>query len=256
MGLNLQKDVGDGFDVRSLGLTYREGHVVGKHTHPWAQLIYARTGLMQVETPGNAWVVPPTKAVWIPPATTHLITFRGEVVMRTLYISASRAEPIQRRTATLAVSPLLSHLIQHIQSIKMLNPNVPKHDHLAGVLIDLVIDAPEIDLALPNPKDERAIRLANYIRANPADKSDLSTLSKKFAASLRTMQRYFVQETGLPLDAWRQKARLIQSVTKLTSGSSVTAAAIDCGYDSSSAFIATFKKHFGVTPGRFRSDYR
>lgn len=249
----MQQDLGDGYDVRSLGVTYREGHVLDEHTHPWAQLIYARTGLMHVETPSHAWFVPPTKAAWIPPGVTHRIVIRGEVMMRTLYIALPRAMPIQRLTATLEVSPLLSHLIQHIQSIKMLNPKVPQHDRLAGVLIDLIVDAPEIDMALPYPKDARALRLANYIRANPSDKRDLSTLSKQFATSLRTMQRYFINETGLPLDAWRQKARLIQSVTGLVSGASVTAAAHDCGYDSSSAYIATFKKHFGITPGRFQN---
>ena len=250
----MQQDLGDGYDVRSLGLTYREVHVLGEHTHPWAQLIYAKTGLMHVETPSHAWFVPPTKAVWVPPGVTHRILFHGEVVMRTLYIAQPRAMPVQRSTTTLEVSPLLSHLIQHIQSIKMLNPNISQHDHLAGVLIDLIVAAPEIDMALPCPKDARAVRLANYLRANPADKRDLNTLSKQFATSLRTMQRYFVNETGLSLDAWRQKARLIQSVTKLVSGASVTAAALDCGYDSSSAYIATFKKQFGVTPGRFQND--
>jgi AraC-like DNA-binding protein len=32
----------------------------------------------------------------------------------------------------------------------------------------------------------------------------------------------------------------------------VTAAALDCGYESPSAFITAFKRQFGVTPGRFR----
>jgi AraC-like DNA-binding protein len=33
----------------------------------------------------------------------------------------------------------------------------------------------------------------------------------------------------------------------------VTAAALDCGYESPSAFITAFKRQFGVTPGRFRT---
>ena len=39
----------------------------------------------------------------------------------------------------------------------------------------------------------------------------------------------------------------------LSSGASVTAAALDVGYQSPSAFIAAFKRAFGVTPARWRT---
>jgi len=48
-----------------------------------------------------------------------------------------------------------------------------------------------------------------------------------------------------------QKARLLHAVAQLSAGASVNAAAFDCGYESPSAFIAAFKRQFGVTPGRF-----
>jgi AraC-like DNA-binding protein len=55
------------------------------------------------------------------------------------------------------------------------------------------------------------------------------------------------------LEAWRQKARLIAGAAALSAGAPVTAAALDCGYESPSAFITAFKRQFGVTPGRFRT---
>jgi len=48
---------------------------------------------------------------------------------------------------------------------------------------------------------------------------------------------------------WRQKARLLESVRLLAEGGTVTAAAIDSGYSSVSAYIAAFKQTFGCTPG-------
>ncbi|SDK62188.1 Helix-turn-helix domain-containing protein, partial [Pseudomonas delhiensis] len=39
------------------------------------------------------------------------------------------------------------------------------------------------------------------------------------------------------------------SLGVLEEGASVTAAALDCGYDSTSAYIAAFKGLFGFTPG-------
>jgi AraC-like DNA-binding protein/quercetin dioxygenase-like cupin family protein len=246
----LATKIGDGFDVRSLGLTYQTGHVVKEHSHAWAQLVYAKSGLMSVETGGNVWFVPPTKAVWIPPRAVHRIEFTGQVQMRTLYISPARAMLCRKEVETIGVSALLSQLIQHIQAQEMLDPAIPEHDHLASVLMDLIASAPALDMVLPQPVDNRANQLARLIRENPAQKSDLSHLSNQVGASLRTMQRCFRAETGLSLDAWRQKSRLIHALAHLTDGASVTDAALECGYESTSAFIVVFKKHFGVTPGR------
>ena len=247
----MSSDVGDGFDVRSLAITYRDGHLMDLHTHPWGQLVYARSGLMHVTAGDRVWFVPPTRAIWIPPLVPHRIGVRGEVALRTLYISGERASSIARSVEALEVSPLLGELILHVLSLGMLDPTIPEHDRLASVLIDLIIAAPAIDLALPLPRDERALRLAERLRADPADKRDLDDLASEAGASLRTLQRCFSDETGLTIDAWRQKARLVHSAAALASGASVTAAALDCGYDSPSAFIAAFRKQFGTTPGRF-----
>ncbi|MFT3722822.1 MAG: helix-turn-helix transcriptional regulator [Hyphomonadaceae bacterium] len=244
-------DGGDGFDVRSLAITCRDGHQLGDHTHSWAQLIYARSGLMTVEVEGRAWFVPPTRAIWIPPRTPHRIGFRGEVALRTLYISGARAAGVKRGVEAFEVSPLLSEMIVHILSKHMLDPRVAEDDRLAGVLVDLIATAPGIDLALPLPRDARALKLAERLRADPSEKRDLEALAEEAGASLRTLQRCFADETGFTIDAWRQKARLIHAAAALAGGASVTVAAVDCGYDSPSAFIAAFRKQFGVTPGRF-----
>lgn len=244
-------DGGDGFDVRSLAITYRDRHGTSEHTHPWAQLIYARSGVMHVGVEGHVWFVPPTRAIWIPPGTLHRIGMRGEVALRTLYIAPSRAGLIVRGVEALEVSSLLSELILHILSKQMLDPKVPEDHRLAAVLTDLVAAAPRIDLALPLPRDARALRLATRLQAEPADRRDLEALAADAGAGLRTLQRCFADETGLTIEAWRQKARLVHAAAALAGGASVTVAAIDCGYDSTSAFIAAFRRQFGVTPGKF-----
>jgi AraC-like DNA-binding protein len=53
------------------------------------------------------------------------------------------------------------------------------------------------------------------------------------------------------LQAWRQKARLIRGAVALSGGAPVAVTAADCGYESPSAFIAAFKRQFGVTPRRY-----
>lgn len=241
----------DGFDVRSLAATFRTGALVGVHQHSWGQLIFASSGLMRVSTDETLWMVPPTRAIWVPSGIRHSISISGEVAMRTLYVAGRRAEPLPPEPSVRAVSPLLRELILHILDIGMLTPERPEHDCIAGLLIDLLRQAAVQDLSLPLPIDARSRRLADHVRSHPADGRDLVDLARMFGASLRTLQRLFPRETGLTIEAWRQKARLLHAVAELSSGVSVTEAAFDCGYRSVAAFSAAFARQFGVTPGRY-----
>jgi AraC-like DNA-binding protein len=207
--------------------------------------------VIRVVTDEAAWLAPPTRAIWLPPRTAHELVMLGEVALRTLYIAPERATSLPVDLRVVEVAPLLRELILHILSIGMLNPALPPHDRLAGLLVDLLIQAPPLDMALPSPRDPRARLAAERLQASPEDRGDLAGLARASGASLRTLQRLFRSETGLTLEAFRQKARLIAAAAALSAGAAVTTAALDCGYDSPSAFIAAFKKQFGVTPGRF-----
>ena len=243
--------VGDGFDVRSLACTYRDGHVLPAHRHAWAQLVYACSGVLHVTTAGRVWFVPPTRAIWIPHGVEHSIAVRGEAALRTLYLAPERADGVAGEVAALEVAPLLRELILHVVAVGMLDPAQAADARLAGVLVDLVRGARRVDLALPLPRDPRALRLVERLRAAPAEKVALESLARRAGASLRTLQRRVTEETGLTLEAWRQKARLVHSAAALAAGASVTEAALDSGYESPSAYIAAFRRQFGVTPGVF-----
>lgn len=237
------------FDVRSLALTYRTGHRIPAHAHEWHQLVHAKSGVMRVMAEDRVWLVPPTRAIWVPAGVVHQFAVRGEVAFRTLYVAPDI--PVAKSLTGLEVAPLLTELVAHIARIGMLDRRIAGHAHLKAVLIDLLDAAPTNDLSLPLPRDPRARRLADRLQADPADRTDLQTLAADAGGSLRTLQRCFARETGLSLDAWRQKARLIASTAALAAGVSVTEAAFGCGYSSPSAFIAAFGRLFGATPGQF-----
>lgn len=241
----------DGFDVRTLAIGLHAGTALAAHRHEWGQLVFAAQGVMRVTTDDAAWTVPPTRAIWVPAGVRHAITARGEVAMRTLYIDRPRADPLPVEPRVIAISPLLRELILHVLTVGMLAPDRPEHDRLAGLLVDLVLQAPAEDLSLPLPRDPRALRLAQLWRDAPADARDLAAMAREAGASLRTLQRLFPQETGLTLEGWRQKARLVHAVERLAAGASVTETALDCGYRSAGAFGEAFARQFEVPPSRF-----
>ena len=238
--------------VRSLAVTYREGERIERHSHSWAQLIYAASGTMRVSTDEAAWLVPPTRAIWVPPRVPHEIHMRGQTAMRTLYIAPEAAAALPAHCRALEVSPLLRELVLHIVG-KMLRTDVAQDARLCGVLLDLLARSETTPLGLPLPKDPRARRLAERLLADPAAAAPLAGLAREAAASVRTLQRLFAAQTGLTIEAWRTRARLQHGLVQLTAGASVTAAALEAGYASPSAFIAAFRSAFGVTPARYRA---
>ena len=69
----------------------------------------------------------------------------------------------------------------------------------------------------------------------------------------RTLTRRFVAETGFSFTEWRQRVRLLKALEMLAAGKSVTTISLDLGYGNVSAFIALFRRTFGVTPGRYEA---
>lgn len=244
---------GDGYWIRSAGTTYPDGWRLHRHDHPWGQLAFCNSGVMRVTSDTASWLSPPTRAIWLPAGVAHEIEMRGEVATRFLYLAPDLAEPLPTEPRVLEVSPLLRELILHILKRQMLHPERADEARLAELLIDLLVEARPLDFALPLPRDRRARALAERLQDAPAQSASLAELGRRSGASLRTLQRLFPVETGLTLEAWRQKARLLHAVTQLSAGIGVNAAAFDCGYESPSAFIAAFKRQFGVTPGRYRA---
>ena len=93
--------------VGAMAKEYSDGYVRCMHRHARAQLLYAVTGVMEVTTADGLWVVPPQRAVWLPPATDHAVRARGPVALRTLYVRP--AVPRRLRCLVPPVAPAAPH---------------------------------------------------------------------------------------------------------------------------------------------------
>ena len=244
---------GDGYLVRSGATTFSDGTRLDRHDHPWGQLAFCNSGVMRVISQAAAWLSPPTRAIWLPAGVGHEIVMRGEVATRFLYLAPELVgDRLPAAPTALEVLPLLRELMLHIMKRRMLHPDQPAEARIAGLLVDLLVEARPIDLVLPLPADRRALAFAERVQAQAGEAATLAELARHAGASLRTLQRLFPAETGLTLESWRQKARLIAAVAALSEGAPVGVTAANCGYESASAFVAAFKRQFGMTPGRYR----
>jgi AraC-like DNA-binding protein len=241
----------DGIAVRSLAVRHSSGYVIPEHTHGWHQLIYASEGVMWVHTAQGDWVVPPSRAVWVPAGIEHSIEMAGTVLMQTLYLAPEVCGSLPGRCCAVNVSPLLRELVRHTVNLGYLDQKVPSRARLIAFLLDQVASLPAVPLQLPSLSDPRAKRAAAWIRAHPGDPGTIIQVARRVATSPRTLERLFHTDTGMSFGKWRQQLRLLHALRELASGKAVTTVALEVGYDSASAFIAMFRRTLGTTPYRY-----
>lgn len=239
--------------LAAMAKDYPDGWVNAWHRHRRAQLVYASSGVMTIRTPHGTWVVPPDRALWIPPATDHEIVMSGPVTMRTLYVEpdAALAARLPSACSVVAVSGLLRELILRAAEMPLLYDENGADGRVARLILDELSVLRALPLNLPSPQDPRLRRLCEAIGRRPADERTLQLWGAEVGASARTLARLFRRETGLTFGHWRARARLLAALARLAAGEKVTSVALDLGYDSPSAFAALFRRQFGVPPSRY-----
>jgi AraC-like DNA-binding protein len=216
---------------------------------PWGQLLWGHGGAFSVELPDGSWLVPPDRAIWIPPQTSHRLQVGGRLSLFALYWNARLSRDRSPLPMLVARSPLLVALCARIQACGGLDVRRARDRRLLAVLGDELRAAPRDALMPPLPRDARAVRAAEQLLLSPSE--PLTRIARRSGASPRTLARRFREETGYGIAAWRRRAWLVRAAEQLVSGRAVTAVALAVGYDSPSAFVAAFKRATGMTPGAY-----
>jgi AraC-like DNA-binding protein len=240
--------------IAALSDEYPAGFHDPRHSHVRAQLIYASKGVMLVVTDQASFIVPPQRAVWVPPGVPHEAYARRQLSIRTLYLSPEVCGELPKVCRVIEVSDLMRELIVEAARIPV-EYEVNGRD---GKVMDLILaelrtmhGAP---LQVPMPRNERLARVCLSILKDPAQHVALDELADTAGMGRRTFTRAFRRETNVSFALWRQQVRLMEALSRLTAGQSVTDVAFVVGYSSSSAFTAMFRRTFGVPPTRFLSE--
>jgi AraC-like DNA-binding protein len=224
------------------------GQVFDWHTHDDHQLAWAPSGVLTVRTEHEAWVLPPTRALWIPAGVQHETMSTNTTTMRTLYVEPS-ACPVQWRTCTpIGVSPLLAQLIDYLEDRAL---DTGRRENAETLLVDLLTPVAMTVIDVRMPVEERARRIAESLLEHPEDNRTLAEWGDLVGASARTLARVFIAESGLQFGRWRTMLRLRLALASLAAGEPVANVARCVGYESSSAFVAAFRKETGVTPSAY-----
>ena len=238
------------------------------HQHDWAQLAVSTTGTLHLRVPHATFVVPPGRALWIPPRVEHTVTLVETAELRTLYIyqapgqcgpaDGGSAQAIWQHCRVLEVSELMRALACDLSTTAddAAPPSAAdtahsvRERHVSALLLDELRRATQLHLRVDMPRDKRLQHLCSAVLQDPVAHASLQAFAHDSGASLRTVARLFRQELGCTYLQWRQQVILAKAVQLGASGLPIGQIAAELGY-TPSAFSAMVHRAVGVSPARF-----
>jgi AraC-like DNA-binding protein len=245
---------------------HADTHIV-PHQHAWAQVAFSTTGVLRVTAADHTYIVPPSRAVWIPPGVEHVVAVIEDAELRTLYLHQGNAgvgpAPLAgtaaagdwRRCRVLEVSALLRELAQQLQAEAERGPPgaAPgaRERCVAALLQDEICRAHAVPLGVGLPADKRLRALCEAVIDHPTRHATLDGWALEAGASVRTVARLFRQELGTTFAEWRQQVLLAKALSMAAHKRPVSHIASALGYASASAFSAMVRRSVGMSPSRF-----
>lgn len=231
---------------------------VPAHSHAWAQLAWSATGVMRLTAERGTYLVPPSRAVWIPPRVEHAVTVVETAELRTLYLHAdSPLVPARRggvwlHCRVLEVSALLRALLLALPTAPDDEPidadTLAREALIAPLLADELHRATPLPLGVPLPADKRLLALCQAVLDDPTRHDALAEWVRDIGASERTVARLFRDELGTSFGQWRQQVLLARALTLAARKRPIGEIAAELGYASASAFSAMVRRSLGAPP--------
>jgi AraC-like DNA-binding protein/mannose-6-phosphate isomerase-like protein (cupin superfamily) len=234
--------------VRVAARDLHAAELLSRHNHPYSQLTYAIDGVMRVTVDNATWIVPPQRAIWIPPRVFHEVETLEKAKLRVLRINASMPPFDGTECVVINVTPLLREVILAMIDC---DDNLPREAMLGRLVLDEISRSATLPMCVAMPQDKRLKTLCEMLIADPASPLTLEEWATKAGASGRTLARLFERELGMSFGQWRQQVRLAHAAPLIARGMPLSRVAAELGYASQSAFSAMFKKTFGQPPSSF-----
>src|SRR5271169_6805618 len=91
------------------------GTVFDWHTHSDHQLAWAAKGVLTVRSGTEAWVLPPTRALWIPGGVRHETLSASSTTMRAAYVHPEACAIVWSDCTPVVATPLMADLLGYLE---------------------------------------------------------------------------------------------------------------------------------------------
>ena len=238
---------------------------VKPHRHPWGQLAISTTGTIRLTVAQGTYIVPPSRALWVPPGMEHAVTMVESADLRTLYFFqthgrcgpdvAEAEEAAWRQCRVLNASDLLRAVVRELptlpdDSLQLSAQDRAREHHLSELLLDEMRRASVVQLGVKLPQDKRLRLLCEDVLADPTRFETLEDWAQDTGASPRTVARLFRQQLECSFTQWRQQVVLAHAVSLAARNWPIQRIAAELDY-SPSAFSAMVRRTVGMPPAQF-----
>lgn len=221
------------------------------HEHGHGRLIHAVDGTIAVICANQSWLLPPHRALWLPPGTVHEMAMRSAARMRSLDFAPRLGALLPREPFAISVSPLLRALIHRAVDIGTGYGEDRHHLALLKAIPREILLSKRSNITIPFTSDRRLVKVCRSLLAGQDLKQPLDHWADSAGASRRTLERLFITETGMTFVQWRQQALMQLAIGKLVGGASISQVCLDLDIQSTSAFHRMFRQVFETTPARY-----
>ncbi|GGC53252.1 AraC family transcriptional regulator [Pedobacter quisquiliarum] len=230
------------------------------HQHTKGQLTYVDGGLAYVHVQDKILVIPARHYIWIPPGLLHFLTVRSSATaIRTIYFTLDTTETFYQQMGIYPVDSLLLEMLLFTErfewEVGKTNRYYPFLKALFNILPD--ISNNHLHTVLPVTRNERLVPILKYMEEHVSEVLSLSSISKAFSISERTLSRIFQSELSISFLQYLKQLRMVKAVemmlqTELT----LSEIAYRTGYQSIAAFSNTFYQLTNVRPSQFAQSIR
>jgi len=247
-------------------LRHMQSHMdIQPHWHVWAQLVFSISGAVRVSAqsdgPDVSYLVPPSRAVWIPPGVVHAVTAVEQAALRTLYLHEDAVKTLSTdgddwsHCRVLEVTPLLRELVLQLtvepDAVPATGADLTREQGICTLILDELRRARSLRLGLPLPRAGRLRRICEAMLDQPLRHADIGGWATEAATSPRTLARWFSEELGTSYGQWRQQMLLAKALALAARKQPMRLIAAELGYASPSAFSAMVTRAVGMPPSRF-----
>lgn len=220
------------------------------------RLLLTEQGLLHLQLGEKLFLVPSWYCAWIPAGQLHQLSSNSDrlLVREIFFESDFCTNAVFHRPAVFNGSALFRDMLRHTEKW---NEQQTANEYeltfvttLRQMMPDEMQQAFHVSLhTSQRPAFQRALE---YVHNHYAADIRLEDLAKASYHSVRTLQRLFEQETGLPFSTYLKTTRILKAIELLgTTKQTVSEVAWAVGYSSLPTFSNTFKSITGIPPEQF-----
>ncbi|MGG1612819.1 AraC family transcriptional regulator [Paenibacillus sp. FSL K6-2441] len=252
--------------LESVGYNPNQEKIVRPDGYPYYHWLHTAEGEGELTFGSGTFLLQPGSGMLLPPGMPHAyqakrsstwetyyLTFGGAAAGSILAAFGIREAVLFRWEPEAPISPLLGHLLNRLDSIQ--DPfGLETSTEVYRFLAVLSQFGQVSSSAVPRIMEKLGPLLAWMEREYGNPNVGLDTLAEVAGMSGRHLSKLFQQSFGIAPYSYLTQMRIHKAKEHLASEPGVTVAAIagKTGFRDASHFVATFRKHTGMTPQQFR----